>query len=518
MRSLLHDTGNSAGIVRWFTERNGVPGLNSCQPQLRLAEGAMAKSTPDATGNARLERITSDASVLLEYLGQKADSRLQSHFDDTRPQLAAPVARLAVPPCRSYKHFLNRMTHIILGEATTPEERSAAKDGDEDLDDCAFLYHARDFLAAVAGPATVETIQMTKAYTAARRSSPLSRLFWESLCSLRLPRPPFCSASVIGNDHALVFGARRLAKRVVRYERLALMILLVTLLVSVYAFAGRSILASQKQIFADYQSIGSDLGSYIKDIRFAKADATQRIDFPPRGCDAHFDAGPSPTQVASNSPVAPGSYGRMNVLDMDPRLCGLYWRLSKGSQDITTVTLHLNSWSTVAFRLYLIGDVFGVDDDIIKEVASRHGELCDYVRRGKPASDDCVATLDDFVHQATEVAESLLHSITLYMLPTLYGCLGALMASLRNIRRKVELSVLAQTDRGRLRQDVILGTLCGAVMGLFTGYFAQGTASQGLGLSALALLAGYNVPAVFGFLEGLSSRVFQTQKSAAASS
>jgi hypothetical protein len=357
---------------------------------------------------------------------------------------------------------------------------------------------------------------MTKAYTEARRYSLMSRLFWESLCSLRLPKRPFCTPPF--NDHSLVFGARRIAKRVVRYERLALIILLVTLLVSIYAFAGRSILDNQKQIFADYESIGRDLGSYIKDVKFLKNDAPQRVNLPPHGCDPHYDAEFRPTEVASNAPVGPENYGRVNVLEMDPRLCGLYWRMTKSAQDITTVNLHLNSWSSVPFILVPIGDVFGVNDAIIKGVAKRHPELCDYVGRDQLTSDKCVLALDDLVHQATEVAESLLHSITLYMLPTLYGCLGALMASLRNLRRKVELSVLAQTDRGRLRQDVILGTLCGAVMGLFTGYFAQGTAAQGLGLSALALLAGYNVPAVFGFLEALSTRVFQTQKGATASS
>jgi hypothetical protein len=476
----------------------------------------MAELTPKAAGNAKPDRIFNDASVLLEYLGQKADSRLQAHFDDTRPQLAAPVAKMAVPPCRSYQHFLTRITGILAGEATTLQEAKAAADGDEGLGDRAFLYHARDFLAAVATPATVETIQMTKAYMEARRTSPLSRLFWESLCNLRLPRRPFCLPP--SDDTSLVFGARRLAKRVVRYERLALITLLVTLLVSIYAFAGRSILANQKQIFADYQSIGQDLGNYIRDIKLIKVDAPQQIELPPRGCDAHYDAKVRPTQVASNVPIAPDDIGRVNVLDMDPRLCSLYWRMTKSTQDITTVNLHLNSWSSVAFILFPVGDVFGVDDTIIRGVAQRHRELCDYVRREPLPLKECVATLDDLVHQATEVAESMLHSITLYMLPTLYGCLGALMASLRNLRRKVELSVLAQTDRGRLRQDVILGTLCGAVMGLFTGYFTQGTAAQGLGLSALALLAGYNVPAVFGFLEGLSTRVFQAQKAAAASS
>jgi len=65
------------------------------------------------------------------------------------------------------------------------------------------------------------------------------------------------------------------------------------------------------------------------------------------------------------------------------------------------------------------------------------------------------------------------------------------------------------TDRGRVQQDVILGLLCGAIIGLFFGYISKETPGAGLGLSALALLAGYNVSGVFAFLDELSNRVFQ---------
>ena len=65
------------------------------------------------------------------------------------------------------------------------------------------------------------------------------------------------------------------------------------------------------------------------------------------------------------------------------------------------------------------------------------------------------------------------------------------------------------TDRGRVQQDVILGLLCGAIIGLFFGYISKATPEAGLGLSALALLAGYNVSSVFAFLDELSNRIFQ---------
>ena len=65
------------------------------------------------------------------------------------------------------------------------------------------------------------------------------------------------------------------------------------------------------------------------------------------------------------------------------------------------------------------------------------------------------------------------------------------------------------TDRGRVQQDVILGVLCGAMIGLFFDSIGKANPQEGLGLSALALLAGYNISSVFTFLDKLSNRLFQ---------
>ena len=46
-------------------------------------------------------------------------------------------------------------------------------------------------------------------------------------------------------------------------------------------------------------------------------------------------------------------------------------------------------------------------------------------------------------------------------------------------------------------------------MGLFVEYSGKGTPDLGLGLSALALLAGYNVSVFFAFLDELCNRVFR---------
>ena len=126
----------------------------------------------------------------------------------------------------------------------------------------------------------------------------------------------------------------------------------------------------------------------------------------------------------------------------------------------------------------------------------------------------CSGALRDLLFRSDEVAQSLLGCIALYVLPALYGCLGAAAATFRMLRSKVDRSLVSVTDRGRVTQDIVLGLLCGAIMGLFVGYIGKATPDLGLGLSALALLTGYNVSGVFAFLDELCSRVFRPTQAA----
>jgi len=126
----------------------------------------------------------------------------------------------------------------------------------------------------------------------------------------------------------------------------------------------------------------------------------------------------------------------------------------------------------------------------------------------------CSGALRDLLFRSDEVAQSLLGCIALYVLPALYGCLGAAAATFRMLRSKVDRSLVSVTDRGRVMQDIVLGLLCGAIMGLFVGYIGKATPDLGLGLSALALLTGYNVSGVFAFLDELCSRVFRPTQAA----
>jgi len=499
--------------------------------------------TPETNAPRDEKRVYDDVRVLLEFLGQRADSLLQSHFDDTRGDLAAPARRLASPPCKSYKHFLSRLASIgrRLSSPDRNDEPPATRLGpvaairvglgeairvgpfdEDDLSDPAFLSFSRDFLAAVAAPATVDSIRVTRAYVNVRRHSLWWRLSrWRPAPFISPARP----AAPAACDESVSAGARRLASRVVIIEYSAMLMTLFTLVVSAYALSGQKILDSRQHIFSDYQQVSLDVATADKDwlaMRPGDVDANA----PPPLCAPGSD--PSVTvraarsgsikvaeaTTATRTDAATGSMGAPPAAEASAspavvaRQCTLYWKRKHTNEDMTAVTLHLVSWTQVVLQWQPLGSVFGIDPTFIQASASLHGDWC----KSLGYSTDCERSLQDLIYHTPEVANSLLGCIALYVLPTLYGCLGAAASVLRALRRKVELSLVTMTDRGRVQQDLVLGALCGAVMGLFAGYIGKAEAATGLGLSALALLAGYNVTDTLAFLDELCHRIFQPSK------
>lgn len=455
-----------------------------------------------------------DVRVLLEYLGRRADNLLQVQFEDTRADLSVPMRRAAVPPCRTYKHFLTRFVAIEsrfpdlrpMAEAPSPNSGSPPE-GDEGLTDLAFLYLSRDFLAAVAAPATVNSIQITNAYLAARRHSLFSQLWLR----LRGKGPSIAAADFRPECEA---GARRLASRVVLTEFFALLGTALTLIVSVYALAGHLILDSQRQIVDQFTAIRHDMEELAKDLSDPSLLLSPVV--LASLCDPAADRPQMETATMKYMAVAdpqgataPATAPTSKPSVMNLRACGLYWRSRQNTENVAAVTLHMMSWTHVAISDLGAGEVFGLNPSFLRKTAEQSADLCRIAGLPLEQGGHCGLAPQQLPFRTREVADGLLGCITLYLLPTLYGGLGAMAATLRALRRKVDQSLVTMTDRGRVQQDVILGVLCGAVIGLFSGYLGASNPQQGLGLSALALLAGYNISGVFAFLDELSSRVFQ---------
>lgn len=98
------------------------------------------------------------------------------------------------------------------------------------------------------------------------------------------------------------------------------------------------------------------------------------------------------------------------------------------------------------------------------------------------------------------------------VLPVFYGILGAGAAVLRLLAKRMRLSLLLPRDLTLALQQLALGAVVGACIGLFVnppgaaGASVLGTVS--LSSSALSFVAGFGVEAVFATLEALIARLF----------
>jgi hypothetical protein len=101
------------------------------------------------------------------------------------------------------------------------------------------------------------------------------------------------------------------------------------------------------------------------------------------------------------------------------------------------------------------------------------------------------------------------------VLPFLYGFLGAGAAVVRSLSRKIKRSLLSPRDIQLSIQQLALGAVVGACIGLFIAQpDTGGPADAGLlgpvalSGSAISFVAGFGVEAVFQALEALIARIF----------
>jgi hypothetical protein len=124
--------------------------------------------------------------------------------------------------------------------------------------------------------------------------------------------------------------------------------------------------------------------------------------------------------------------------------------------------------------------------------------------------------IDSGALQETMVyAQSILHILASSVLPVFYGVLGAAAAVLRSLSRKIKFSTLSPRDLPLSWQQLALGAVMGACIGLFVAQPTDGhDASPGLlgtvalSSSALSFVAGFGVDQVFTALEALMGRIF----------
>ncbi len=351
--------------------------------------------------------------------------------------------------------------------------------------------------------------------------------------------------------------ARRLAIRVRNFEWITMAVVAMTVIVSIYALSGRLILGREKAAHDAFTAIDAQVQSQ-EDKIFPSAtlpindsprmtvvslcSLTQRKPVEPSAsvklaslsaASGGLMAEAAADNGAEATPGAKPTYETAYLTTLQAHLCP---QRDEVLRTLFVVTMHLQSWSSVVtqsvehgwdlgYKSYTVhlavplAPIFGVVPSALTDYAKENdGGLCKTVApemmtsgaAGQGANPTaCERVLWTLINRARNVAESILGSITQYILPVCYGFLGAMAAAMRLLRRKVDASLLNFTDRSRLQQGAILGVLCGAVIGLFASYIGNADPAGGLGLSAIALLAGYNVDGVFRFLDELSDRIFR---------
>ncbi|HEX8125033.1 MAG TPA: hypothetical protein VF548_05570 [Allosphingosinicella sp.] len=135
------------------------------------------------------------------------------------------------------------------------------------------------------------------------------------------------------------------------------------------------------------------------------------------------------------------------------------------------------------------------------------------------------ASLASWTPGGESAARWILNVLGGAVLPVLYGFLGAAAAIVRSLSRKIKGSQLSPRDFQLSFQQLALGAVIGACIGLFISQPGSDKPTEmallgpvPLSSSAISFVAGFGVEAVFQALEALISRIFNIAPAASAPS
>jgi len=139
---------------------------------------------------------------------------------------------------------------------------------------------------------------------------------------------------------------------------------------------------------------------------------------------------------------------------------------------------------------------------------------------GAPHAKNNSAVDDDItvVERKEQWSANLLAVLGNYVLPMMYGLLGAAAAAMMNVNQKIRSSRLSPRDRRMSQVQLVLGIITGACIGLFLTPSGVGSSTVplsgggvALSASALSFLAGFGVEGVFKMLQNILVTVFGDQ-------
>jgi hypothetical protein len=189
---------------------------------------------------------------------------------------------------------------------------------------------------------------------------------------------------------------------------------------------------------------------------------------------------------------------------------------AKAQEDVTRVERRLAGWVCVV-SWDCLKDLSGYDEAVQARPGSRAAAEAERKARAYHKGQEHNAEL---LANAPSRAAALANIMGTAVLPFLYGLLGAGAAIIRSLSRKIRASLLSPRDLHLSFQQLALGAVVGACIGLFIA--APGSGGEGdsllgpvtLSASAISFVAGFGVDSVFEALETLIKRIFNVAQPA----
>jgi hypothetical protein len=462
-----------------------APGTKTSEPS-KSEDGRWLSNAPRL--REALKQANSDVVVLLKYLSRIADGRLQANFEDTRVR-RLPIVPV-VPPCRTYQHFLSRifliseaLEDVQLSEPQLPKQsHNDNPEGDENVDCVSFIYWCREFLAGLATPATVNSIQITQCYRENRLN--------------QRTRTNELSGETLGFKEA----ADWIATNVRRLEWFGVAAAIVTLVISMYALAGQTINGAQKTAMRQVREAHDGVVRLEENDRRSALAMCGSLDL------QHTEECTKHMQSLNSRRGALAICKRPNYRNSEE--CTEYMQ---SLTDLCSIGLQVQSWSK-SLQAARLWQAPAIQTDKCRTLIFIDGPTLPSMKAPTSPSTEPqnsrARIMQETIGASAIWMEVILSCITLYIPPCLYGYLGSVVATMHHIRRRVDASTLAFTDRGRVSYGQFLGLIVGAVMGLFAAFVLKSDIGQSLGLSAVTFLAGYHVTRLVTFLDALSLATF----------
>jgi hypothetical protein len=450
-----------------------------------------------------------DIRLLLDYLDRSCHNWFLAQFEGALARAAAT----AEPPLKSYHDFLSRLTKI---EKNIRAPAASSTDSKELL----FLRWARNFLAIAAAPATLDSIRTTREFIDERAR--LAVFPWWKVWQRG-------KANVSAKSVDL--GAKWMATSVRRLERWLIVTTIFTVLISAYAMVGKYISDQKTDALHRFQKASEVLwadealawqmqSTGEPESAFYSPCSAKRGYPAVNRASAQLDSAPEVYRSAAGTAGATADVAAVAAaVQVAQKLLRDCEELRREGYHLMAEDIRLRSWESIliggqeeSIWAKVIGriawPVLGWSNDTVKQVAEGvDPAYCDNLKSDNNAAEGqaCKQAVLGIVQGTGSMSSAILGCITLYLVPALYSLIGAGAATMRYLRRRVETSTLVVIDRPRISYNLILGCAFGAIIGLFSRYFG---AESNIGPAAVALLAGFNVPAVFSFLGELSNRVF----------